>query len=114
MRLFPTGDEHSNTRHRLPAQLIVLHDDDLAWFARNGLPVTARNVLDDETKTSNNLWYEESLPPDTLLYAVIAERVAGMLEKLSPLLNQHRYLQAGGNETVGMGWLTLHPVEVAQ
>ncbi|MCC6559150.1 MAG: type III-B CRISPR module RAMP protein Cmr4, partial [Polyangiaceae bacterium] len=51
---------------RLKHQLVLLSDKDFAWFARYGLAVQARNVLDEEKKTSKNLWYEETLPPDTL------------------------------------------------
>ena len=49
---------------------MVLNDDDFTWFARFGLSIQARNVLEDGTKQSQNLWYEETLPPDTLLYAL--------------------------------------------
>ncbi|RMG10520.1 MAG: type III-B CRISPR module RAMP protein Cmr4, partial [Deltaproteobacteria bacterium] len=85
-------DEH--TRGRLPQQLAVLHDDDFAWFARYGLPVQARNVLDDVKKTSQNLWYEETLPSDTLMYALLAGRdgeVRQVAEALFPAASP--YLQ---------------------
>ncbi len=98
---------HDATRARLVRSLLVLHDDDFVWFARYGLAVQARNVLDDDTKTSKNLWYEESLPPDGLLYTLISERVSGALESLATALRQSPYLQVGGNETVGQGWLAL-------
>lgn len=53
-------------RSRLAAQLALVADDEFGWFARFALPVHAHNVLDDN-KTSINLWYEESLAPDTPL-----------------------------------------------
>jgi len=84
-----------------------LHDDDFAWFARNGLGVQARNVLDSETKQSQNLWYEEIIPADTLFYAVLTERVAGATKYIKQLLEKTPYIQLGGNETVGMGWFAL-------
>ena len=40
---------HHETRERLPAQIAVLANDDFAWFARYGLAIQARNVLDDGT-----------------------------------------------------------------
>lgn len=98
---------HETTRQRLPAQVVLLHDDDFAWFARYGLPVQARNVLDQATKTSKNLWYEESLPPDTLLYSPLCERGTGDLAAFLDAIQVHPYLQAGGNETVGQGWFAL-------
>ncbi|MBX6764239.1 MAG: type III-B CRISPR module RAMP protein Cmr4 [Rubrobacteraceae bacterium] len=97
---------HESARTRLEERLTVLHDDDFAWFARYGLAVQARNVL-DANKKSENLWYEETLPPDTLMYAVLAQRngkngtLDGVREKIGA------YLQVGGNETVGQGWFAL-------
>ncbi len=99
----------SNAQSRLKEQLVVLHDDDFAWFATNGLSVQARNVLDDEKKTSRNLWYEETLPPDTLMYALLAERTANAdsLEPVREIFENRPYLQVGGNETVGQGWFNV-------
>lgn len=66
----------------------------------------ARNVLDDK-KTSQKLWYEEALPPDTLLSLLIGERAAGAAAELAAFLETSRYLQVGGNETVGQGWFAV-------
>jgi CRISPR-associated protein Cmr4 len=109
-RLIP----HATTRSRLQAQLIVLHDDDFVWFARYGLAVNARNVL-DENKTSKNLWYEETIPPDSLFYALLADRGAGTsLEVVNTLLENRSYLQVGGNETVGQGWFAVQRYQAQQ
>lgn len=99
---------HADTRGRLKSQLAVLHDDDFAWFVRYGLALQARNVLDEQTKQSKNLWYEESLPPDTVMHALIATRTAGAFATLVALFpEEDPYLQAGGNETVGHGWFAV-------
>jgi len=98
---------HPATQKRLANQLVVVADDDFAWFARHGLPVQARNVLDETTKTSKNLWYEESIPPDSLFYALLAERAPDAVEPVKKLFSHRPYLQAGGNETVGMGWFAV-------
>lgn len=98
---------HGPTGRRLPDQIVVLHDHDFAWFARYGLAITARNQLNEDTKTSENLWYEEALPPDTLLYVLLAERDAGALDRIRALFDGRPYLQVGGNETVGQGWLAV-------
>ena len=72
------------------------------------LALQARNVLDDETKQSKNLWYEETLPPDTVMHALIAARTPAALETVSSLFpEEDPYLQAGGNETVGQGWFAV-------
>lgn len=100
---------HQEVRKRLPAQLVVLSDEDFVWFARYGLFVQARNRLDDDNKTSQNLWYEETLPPDTLMYAVLSERNNGSnsLTQVGTLFDERPYLQVGGNETVGQGWFAV-------
>lgn len=98
---------HAATRERLRTQLVVLHDEDFAWFARYGLAVTARNHLHEERKTSENLWYEEALPPDTVLYVLLCERGERGLASLRSLFEATPYLQVGGNETVGHGWLAV-------
>ncbi len=96
---------HDETRERVAGQLAILSDEDFAWFARYGLPIQARNVLEEGTKRSKNLWYEESLPPDTLLYALIGGRSAQDLQGLREHFGvEDPYLQVGGNETVGQGW----------
>lgn len=103
---------HEQTRARVGRQLVVLHDDDFAWFARYGLAVQARNVLEDGTKKSKNLWYEESLPPDSLMYALITGRNGAELDTLRSLFaNGGAYLQAGGNETVGHGWFAVQVID---
>jgi CRISPR-associated protein Cmr4 len=98
---------HKSTLDRLAKQLVVLHDDDFVWFARYGLAIQARNVLNESTKTSENLWYEETIPADALFYTLLAERQAGALDAATKLFDHHSYLQVGGNETVGMGWFAV-------
>ena len=99
---------HEETQGRLPGQLAVIHNDAFAWFAQYGLSIQARNVLEVETKKSKNLWYEETLPPDTVMYALVAGRSNRSLDLIDALFpEKDRYLQAGGNETVGQGWFAV-------
>ncbi len=99
----------ASARGRLARQLVVLDDHDFSWFVRYGLAIQARNVLDEQKKTSKNLWYEETLPPDTLMYAVLSERgnKPGVIQKVKARFDDRNYLQVGGNETVGQGWFQL-------
>ncbi len=99
---------YKETQQRVPKQLVLLNSNDFAWFARYGLAINARNVLDNEKKTSKNLWYEETIPPDSLFYCLLAERnEGGALEALESLIGEHPFLQVGGNETVGQGWFAV-------
>lgn len=100
---------HKETQDRLIDQIAILHDDDFAWFVRYGLSIQARNVLDKNgTKKSKNLWYEETLPPDTIMHALIMSRDDESIAMLDTLFTKENpYLQTGGNETVGQGWFAV-------
>lgn len=96
--------------NRLGNQIAIMDDDDFDWYLENALPVNARNELDD-AKISRNLWYEETLPVDSVFYVALPPRAVlkdGFAERYSALekmLGANPYLQIGGNETVGHGWV---------
>ncbi|MGI9861613.1 type III-B CRISPR module RAMP protein Cmr4 [Moorella naiadis] len=97
---------HAPVKKRLATSMVLISDDEFAYFARYGLAVNARNVLDNDKKISTNLWYEETLPPDSLFYALLMARPGKekYLAQLKQLFTERPYLQVGGNETVGQGW----------
>ena len=73
------------------------------FLAETATEVIARNVLNDETKTSDNLWYEESLPTETILSGLLVQ-VKGngdCIEALRKITNN--VIQLGGSMTVGRG-----------
>lgn len=101
----------------LRKQLALVSDDRFSHFARFATPVNAHVCIDNATKTvkPGALWYEESLPPDTLLYVTLhalkarqngVDKTAAevLAHVTTELFGQRPYLQLGGNETVGMGW----------
>lgn len=99
----------------LHKQLVVVGDDRFSHLARYAIPVNPHVCLDTTTKTVKGgmLWYEESLPPDTVLYVGLhaqAARMKGETLTAAEVLDRfvtlfaRPYLQLGGNETVGMGW----------
>jgi CRISPR-associated protein Cmr4 len=98
---------HQPVADRLDHQLVLLHEDDFKWFASYGLQITARNNLNEVTKVSEHLWYEESLPQDTLMYMLLMERLDNSISKVREMIMARPYLQVGGNETVGNGWFAL-------
>ena len=98
---------HEETRARVASRVAILADDDFTWFVRYGLSIQARNELDGETKASRNLWYEETLPPDTVMYALVAGRGSEAVRSVGTLFGEDPYLQVGGNETVGQGWFAV-------
>lgn len=106
-------------RQSLVEQLTVVDDDSFSHFCRSAIPVLPHVRINSQTKTVDGgaLWHEESLPPDTLLYCVVAAQPprsarhrdtmtsAELLgQTCDALFTGGPYLQVGGNETTGMGW----------
>ena len=105
---------------RLSAQLAIVSDDMFSYLVQHSTPVNAHIAIESETKIvkSGALWYQETLPPDTLLYTALSAvngratvddhsvLVADTLHNsVLDLFPQHdAWLQLGGHETVGMGW----------
>ena len=101
----------------LVQRLVVVHDDIFSFLARNAISVQPHIAIDSTTKTVKDgaLWFEETLPPETLLYVPLtatasrrkggtltAAQVLAQFEQLLPA--GKNWLQLGGNETTGMGW----------
>ncbi|MHA1227632.1 MAG: type III-B CRISPR module RAMP protein Cmr4 [Candidatus Hodarchaeales archaeon] len=98
---------NDNVAKRLETQLVVLSDNDFKWFARYGLSIRARNKLNEENKTSENLWYEENIPMDTVFYSLVFSNDENLLKSFSEELEGKKYIQVGGNESVGQGWFNV-------
>lgn len=97
-------------RATLASRLAVIHDDAFGFLARHALPVRQRNALEAGTKivADGALWSEEMVAADTLFYMIIAERYGGPSASLDDYLESFTgdpYLQVGGKETIGCGWL---------
>ena len=97
-------------------RLVVISNDDFQHLVRYATQISARIKLNERKTTDGdggNLWYEETLPPETLMYALAlchasrkkenSQTAAQVAKKLETLLAD-KFLQIGGNETVGQGW----------
>lgn len=109
-------------RAEMQERLVVVSDDDFQYLARHATQISARIKLNDETKTTSGeggtLWYEETLPPETVMYALAfanaprngrdsdGDGATMVMQKTQALLGDG-YIQIGGNETVGQGWCRL-------
>lgn len=96
-------------------KLTLVSNDQFALLCQAAIPVNARISINNENKTvkSGMLWYEESLPAETVLYCLVSaqksrsakkQTATELREVLVEELFKAPYLQLGGNETVGMGW----------
>lgn len=133
IRLLTSLMQHEDAEEALQKQLVIVNDDDFTFLVQHATPVNAHIALDSSTKTvlGGALWYEETLPPETLLYVGLNAnkgRTRGKQEKeqdsqAEPLPAEsvlqtvtdmfggdHYWLQIGGNETVGMGWCAVKAV----
>ncbi len=110
-------------KENLKQQLLVLSNDMFTYLVQHATPVNAHIVINSENKTTENLWYEESLPPETLLYTTISavnsrgdsdDKAEKILESVTNLFADKPWFQMGGNETVGMGWCAVADVSEAE
>jgi CRISPR-associated protein Cmr4 len=113
--VLPNTPAHQSTRTHFGASFLVLSDDQFTHFARYATEITARVRLDYDTKTvaEGALFYEESLPPETLFYSIVlangtrsmasqsldASRVLQVVEDTLPPV-----IQLGANQTTGKGF----------
>lgn len=109
-------------RNALEQRLVVVDDDLFTYLVQQTTPVTAHNRLDTQTKTvaRGALWYEETLPAETVLYTVVqpfGSRKKGHDLDAEAIWDQFktavddRFVQFGGNETVGMGFCKVQEVQ---
>ncbi len=93
----------------IPQKNVFLIDNDLFdYFVSHATQIIARNKL-KKNKISDNLWYEEALPSDTLLYSFVKPSIAGEEDRLGHFLTNlnNQIIQVGGGETVGYGIVKL-------
>ena len=89
----------------------IVHDEVFGFLVETATEVVARIALKDDEKTvaKGALWYEESLPAETVLSGlVVAAPVAKTQTKVPKIFDTVRSLiqkplQIGGNATVGRG-----------
>ncbi len=107
---------YASMKARFARHLVLLSDNDFTHFVRNATEVSARIALNYETKTVKDraLFYQEFLPAETILYAVVltnpsrsrrTEKTGGaLLTELAGHLAEVPVLQIGGDETTGKGY----------
>jgi len=98
------------------SKLVVVSDEMYKFFVQTGTEVVARTKINSETGVVEKgaLWYEENLPPETLLYSTVftVDSRNGAELKASQIMedlkkNIPSSIQVGGNETIGKGLVEL-------
>ena len=112
----------------LQNQLVIIDDNAFSFLSQYATPVNAHIAIDNKNKVVRKgaLWYEETLPPETVLYITLSahkvrdtkftdsqeladKQAQAVLKSITEtLFNDAPYLQVGGNETVGMGWCKIN------
>jgi CRISPR-associated protein Cmr4 len=111
---FPDDPVFAFWRDRAGRGLVVLPEGAYRYFVDHGTQVVPRIRIDPRTGTAadGSLWTEEYLPPETLLYALVAanlpEAPPKEIEKAADLLEWVRrlapaVLQLGSGQTLGHG-----------
>lgn len=104
--LFPNDADWQNTFVR---HFCIVHDDVLSFLLDTATEVIARNQLNRDKKTSENLWYEEALPAESVLWGMVSAQQVGangftpdkVLEEVTKLTKAPA--QLGGHSTIGRG-----------
>ena len=100
------------TKEAFKKRFVVVDDETMTFLWETATQVDARIRIDSTTKTvvDGALWYEESLPPETLLIGLLSAR--NSLRKdvdlssqaiLDTVLKTQRVVQFGGKGSVGRG-----------
>ncbi|MFV0388483.1 MAG: type III-B CRISPR module RAMP protein Cmr4 [Pyrinomonadaceae bacterium] len=103
------------------ARLCIVSDNIFSFLLQTATQITARNVL-NEDKSSENLWYEESLPTESILYGIVLSFPNPSTKLNDDEIFWHmstkldKTLQFGGNATIGRGLcnVKLFPKEASE
>jgi CRISPR-associated protein Cmr4 len=114
--LFPDGSrDFADWRQSLIDRICLIHDDMMSFLLATATEVNAHIRLDSEAKTveRGGLWYQESLPTETVLAGIVVasdvsaingrtkQDAADLLGHVASLTNE--IVQFGGKATTGQG-----------
>ncbi|KAF0139481.1 MAG: hypothetical protein FD122_3248 [Stygiobacter sp.] len=110
--------EYKFWKEKIITNLLVLSDNDFSDFVQHSTEVNARIRLGDgkssDTKHGGNLFYEENLPAESVLYSTVLASIPHKKENDSAVKKPKEVIeyiktikdfriQIGGDETVGKG-----------
>lgn len=112
--------------YNIADKLCIVSDEQFAHLATIATAVTPHIAIEDEKKTVKKgaLWYEETLPADTLFYSIVGteavrkpsanQTAEEVWDAIQQIFKDAPYLQIGGGETVGMGWVQLTAIHTEE
>ena len=94
-------------RDRLNKNIVIVSDKVFSNIVETMTEVIPRIVINRDTKTTDNLWYEEYLPQDTIMYftarlTFYASNNHDLLNELNKAIDG-KVIPIGGKETIGKG-----------
>ncbi|MFH1620327.1 MAG: type III-B CRISPR module RAMP protein Cmr4 [bacterium] len=100
----PKGDAFDYFRHKLATDFVVISDEDFRDFVTHSTQIQARIKINYETRTVDKgaLFYEEALPPETILYSMVFAEDEAAMQYLKDEVKVEMF-QAGGDSTTGRG-----------
>ncbi|HEU4962829.1 MAG TPA: type III-B CRISPR module RAMP protein Cmr4 [Bacilli bacterium] len=106
--LLPTGQAYAYVRQKFVSHLVVIADEEYQYLLSHSTEIHPRIQLSDQ-KTSKNLWYEETIPRDTLFYSLIFHLQRNRQDEdttSNEWVNSldETLAQFGGDESLGRGW----------
>lgn len=110
----PNGRASQRWREMLASRFCLISNQSFTWLVEHATEVRARIQIDERTGTvvDRALWYEESLPAESVLAGVVQysnnhqiaqQKSWSILKSLT-----EQPIQFGGNATVGQGMARLH------
>nr|4RDP_A Chain A, CRISPR system Cmr subunit Cmr4 [Pyrococcus furiosus]4RDP_B Chain B, CRISPR system Cmr subunit Cmr4 [Pyrococcus furiosus] len=104
---------------KIKGRIAIIPDDVFRDLVELSTEIVARIRINAETGTveTGGLWYEEYIPSDTLFYSLILvtprakDNDMALIKEVLGKING-KYLQIGGNETVGKGFVKVTLKEV--
>ena len=102
-------------------RVVILDDESFNFFVQAYTEVTPHVQLGEDGTVESGPWFEERLPRETVMYFFalaqerypkeIIEKPEEALKKLSEFVDAIRYIQIGGNRTLGEGLVELWRVK---
>jgi len=111
-RVFSGNKDWEEWQEIFIKRFVVVDDNIFTFLCETGTEVNARIMIKNELKTAAEgaLWYEESLPVETILSGIVwCDKVYEKKEEISPkqlmnkFCNGELQLQLGGKASIGKG-----------